>query len=378
MKKVLFFVDNLDEGGVSKVLLDILENLDSTKYKVTVKSLYGGGTYEERIKQYAEYESCFIIPEYDDTSLRSRLYRKYWGGMLRLPELIFSRWFIREQYDIEIAFVQGWSTKFIGGSSNKKSKKIAWVHTDLVNWNAADGVFKDLSHHRKTYEKYDKVICVSHAVKNGMEQKYNLVGCEVLYNPINKGRIIEMSKDTTSYNYLEDGINLITIGRLSYEKGYDRLITVCNKLNLNQINFRLLIIGEGIERNKLENLIYQFDLNDKVKLIGQQENPYKYLKSSDLFICSSRGEGFSLVVAEAMTLGVPVLTVDCAGPEELSNKGEFAMLVENTDQALFEGLKQMIINNDLRNHYAQMASKGAHQFSLKIFMENLQLILDEN
>ena len=103
-------------------------------------------------------------------------------------------------------------------------------------------------------------------------------------------------------------------------------------------------------QKKLKQLIDKYSLKDSVHLVGFKENPYSYLKAADLFVCSSRGEGFSLVVAEAMTLGIPILTVNCSGPEELSNKGEFAMLVENTDQALFEGLKQMIINNDLRNH----------------------------
>lgn len=378
MKKILFFVDNVGEGGVSKVLLDILENLDYTKYEVTVRTLYGGGPYESHIKKYAKYESCFIIPAYEDTSLRSQLYRKYWGGMLRLPETIFYRCFIREKYDIEIAFVQGWSTKFISGSNNKKSKKLAWVHIDLINWNMADGVFRDLEHHKKAYQKYDKVLCVSEAVKESMEKKYEIFNNSVIYNPINKNKIREASKEEAKFNFSKNSVNIISIGRLGYQKGYDRLINICNKLNQENLNFNLLIIGDGDEKQNLQQLIDKYSLKDSVHLVGFKENPYSYLKAADLFVCSSRGEGFSLVVAEAMTLGIPILTVNCSGPEELSNKGEFAMLVENTDQALFEGLKEMIINDDLRTHYAQMANKGASQFSLKNFMEKLQLIFDEN
>lgn len=376
MKKILFFVDNFDEGGVSKVLLDLLENINLDKYQITVMALYGGGIYQKRFEQFARIKHCFIIPDANDQTLKTNLYRKYWGGMLRLPEKLFYKWFIRENYDVEVAFFHGWSTKIIGGSLNKKSKKIAWVHTDLVNWNAADGVFKNLNHHKKTYEKYQRVISVSHNVQNGMKQKYGLEGCEVLYNPINKTKILTQAKETVDYKPLPNTINLITVGRLSYEKGYDRLITACHQLNVDQLNFQLIIIGEGPERKKLEELIQQFNLKDKVKLLGQQDNPYKYLKLSDLFICSSRGEGFGLVVAEAMTLGIPVVTVDCAGPRELSNNGEYALLVDNSEEELYKGIKQLILDKELRFQYQERSLIGANQFSLEKFIKQVESILD--
>ena len=123
-------------------------------------------------------------------------------------------------------------------------------------------------------------------------------------------------------------------------------------------------------------MIQKFDLKDKVKLLGQQDNPYKYLKLSDLFICSSRGEGFGLVVAEAMTLGIPVVTVDCAGPRELSNNGEYALLVDNSEEELYKGIKQLILDKELRFQYQERSLIGANQFSLEKFIKQVESILD--
>ena len=245
MKKVLLFVDNLDEGGVSKVLFDLLENINREKYDITIMALYNNGMYKDKIKEYGKFKYCFDIPEPNDNSLKANLYRKYWGGMLRLPEKFMYKWFVKEKYDIEIAFIHGWSTKFISGSNNKKSKKIAWVHADLVTWDKVDGVFKNLEHHKKAYSKFDEVICVSQIVKEGIEKKYNVKNAKVLYNPINREKILKLSNEKIDDINHSNKFKLISVGRLSKEKGYDRLLRVVKKLVNEQIGCELLIIGSG-------------------------------------------------------------------------------------------------------------------------------------
>ena len=137
MKKILFFVDNFDEGGVSKVLLDLLENINLDKYQITVMALYGGGIYQKRFEQFARIKHCFIIPDSNDQTLKTNLYRKYWGGMLRLPEKLFYKWFIRENYDVEVAFFHGWSTKIIGGSL-----KLTWLDSGRISFKTSCRIAK--------------------------------------------------------------------------------------------------------------------------------------------------------------------------------------------------------------------------------------------
>ena len=376
MKKVLLFVDNLDEGGVSKVLFDLLENINREKYDITIMALYNNGMYKDKIKEYGKFKYCFDIPEPNDNSLKANLYRKYWGGMLRLPEKFMYKWFVKEKYDIEIAFIHGWSTKFISGSNNKKSKKIAWVHADLVTWDRVDGVFKSLEHHKKAYSKFDEVICVSQTVKEGIEKKYNVKNAKVLYNPINREKILKLSNEKIDDINHSNKFKLISVGRLSKEKGYDRLLRVVKKLVNEQIGCELLIIGSGKEYDKLNSYIKNNNLEYNIKIVGYKENPYKYVKSSDLFVCSSLSEGYSLVIAESLVLGIPVVSTKCSGPIEILRNGENGLLVENSEEGLYKGIKEIINSNELYINYKNRAVKEGTKFGVDNFIKSLEEILD--
>ncbi|MFR2068388.1 glycosyltransferase [Clostridium sp.] len=378
MKKILLMVDNFDEGGVSKVLFDLLDNIDKKKYDITVMALYNNGLYKDKIKSYGRYRYCFNPPNEKDNSIKSRLYRKYWGGMLRLPESFMYKWFVKEKYDIEIAFIHGWSTKFISASNNKKSKKIAWVHVDLVTWNRVDGVFKNLDHHKNAYSKFDEVLCVSKTVKEGIESKYGVRNAKVLYNPIDRDKILKLSNEEVDISNDSNKIKLISVGRLSEQKGYDRLLRVFNKLKKEGFNLELILVGSGEKYNELNNYINENGLENSVSLLGYKENPYKYVKSSDLFVCSSLSEGFSLVIGEAMAVGIPVVSVDCPGPNELLGYGDYGNLVKNNEEGLYKGIKELILNKEIYTKYKNKAIERGKMFSIESFINNVESILDNN
>ena len=378
MKKILIFVDSLNEGGVSKVLLDLLENINKEKYDITVMTLYNQGAYIDEVRKYVKYKYCFNIPAANDNSLKSKLYRKYWGGMLRLPESFMYRWFVKEKYDIEIAFMHGWSTKFISGSNNQHSKKIAWVHVDLVTWNRVDGVFKNLEHHKKAYSKFDEVLCVSQTVKEGVEKKYNVKNARVLYNPINREKILKLSNEEVDDIKLSSKFKLISVGRLSEEKGYDRLLRVFRKLKNDGLNIELLLVGSGDKYNELNKYILENNLTNDVTLLGFKDNPYKYLRASDLFICSSISEGFSLVIGEAMAVGVPVISVDCQGPNEVLDFGKYGKLVNNNEDDLYNGVKEIINDKLMYEKYKIKASERGKMFSINKFIKEVENLIDSN
>ena len=378
MKKILIFVDSLNAGGVTKVLLDLLENINREKYDITVMTLYNQGVYINEVKRYAKYTYCFNIPDSNDHSLKAELYRKYWGGMLRLPESFMYKWFVKEKYDIEIAFMHGWSTKFISGSNNKKSKKIAWVHADLVTWNRVDGVFKNLEHHKRAYSKFDEVLCVSQTVKEGVEKKYNVKNARVLYNPINREKILKLSNEKIDDIKLSSKFRLISVGRLSEQKGYDRLLRVFKKLKSDGLDIELILVGNGDKYNELNEYIVENKLGKDVTLLGFKENPYKYVRASDLFICSSISEGFSLVIGEAMAIGIPVVSVDCQGPNEVLDFGKYGKLVSNNEENLYNGIKEMINNKVLYEKYKNKANERGKMFSINKFINEVENILDFN
>ena len=376
MKKILIFVDSLNEGGVSKVLLDLLENINKEKYDITVMTLYNQGVYIDEVRKYVKYKYCFNIPAANDNSLKAKLYRKYWGGMLRLPESFMYRWFVKEKYDIEIAFMHGWSTKFISGSNNRASKKIAWVHVDLVTWNRVDGIFKNLEHHKKAYSKFDEVPCVSQTVKEGVEKKYNVKNARVLYNPISREKILKLSNEEIDDIKFSSKFKLISVGRLSEQKGYDRLLRIFKKLKNDGLDIELILVGNGNKYNELNEYIVENKLEKDVTLLGFRENPYKYVRASDLFICSSISEGFSLVIGEAMAIGVPIVSVDCPGPNEVLGFGKYGKLVNNNEEDLYNGIKEMINNRALYKKYKNKANERGKMFSINKFINKVESILD--
>ena len=376
MKKILIFVDSLNEGGVSKVLLDLLENINKEKYDITVMTLYNQGVYIDEVRKYVKYKYCFNIPAANGNSLKAKLYRKYWGGMLRLPESFMYRWFAKEKYDIEIAFMHGWSTKFISGSNNRASKKIAWVHVDLVTWNRVDGIFKNLEHHKKAYSKFDEVLCVSQTVKEGVEKKYNVKNARVLYNPINREKILKLSNEEIDDIKFSSKFKLISVGRLSEQKGYDKLLRIFKKLKNDGLDIELILVGNGNKYNELNEYIVENKLEKDVTLLGFRENPYKYVRASDLFICSSISEGFSLVIGEAMAIGVPIVSVDCPGPNEVLGFGKYGKLVNNNEEDLYNGIKEMINNRALYKKYKNKANERGKMFSINKFINKVESILD--
>ena len=134
----------------------------------------------------------------------------------------------------------------------------------------------------------------------------------------------------------------ISVGRLTQQKGYDLLITAFAMLLQNQPDARLTIVGEGAERNYLEQLITRLGLVDKVYLVGQKENVLPLVESSDIFVSSSRYEGFSNAILEAMALGKLVVATNCeGGTRDMIVDGETGVLAKNPSVSeLFEALSR--------------------------------------
>lgn len=252
------------------------------------------------------------------------------------------------------------------------------MHVDLVTWNRVDGVFKNLEHHKNAYSKFNEVLCVSKIVKDGVEKKYGVKNAKVIYNPINREKILKLSNEKIDDIKFTNKFKLVSVGRLSKQKGYDRLLRVFKRLNDEGLDLQLSIIGSGEKYNELNNYIEQNNLKNKVFLLGYRENPYKYVKNSDLFVCSSISEGFSLVIGEAMAIGVPVISVNYPGPNEVLEFGKYGMLVNNDENSLCNGIKMLNDNKKLYDTYRIKAIERGRMFSIEGFIEELEEILSIN
>lgn len=381
MKKVMFMTNSLDGGGAEKILQTILMNLDHNKYDMTLYSMH-----REDIKS-KEYPAnvCYkvIFDEYTGKQMLIRildkLYLKIKGKIFqKCSAKLFYKLFIHEKYDVEIAFIEGESTKIISGSSNKKSKKYAWVHIDLEKNPWTQFMYKNALDEEKHYRKFDKIMCVSESVRDAFLDKYNGIDTSkvlVQYNPIDREKIITMSK-SESIIKKQGKFRMVAVGRLVEQKGFDRLMEVCANLRDDGFEFEVIILGEGKERTKLEMLINSLQLLSIVKLPGYLSNPYSVMRTADLIVCSSRSEGFSTVLTEAMVLGVPIVSTECAGVKELFGDMKCGMIVENSTLALYQSLKQVLINQEKLVFYKANSIKRGSNFNLIKVMNEIQEILD--
>ncbi|MPQ42303.1 glycosyltransferase [Clostridium tarantellae] len=381
MKKVLFLIDSLDGGGAEKVLVDIVKNLNSKKYDITVSTIYDRGVYINEIKKYAKYKPLLETLEFGQGFLKNFINKIKKNLRMIFLNKANEKWLykflIKDKYDIEIAFLEVLSTKIISGSTNKLSKKYAWVHIDMSKQNWACRFYKNLDDQKRCYSNFNKIVCVSKETKEGFIKEFNISkNVIVQYNPVDNKDIISKSKENLKY-FDNDDFKVISIGRLVEQKGYDRLLEVHKKLIEEGLKHKLYILGDGKEKEKLKSFIKKHKLLDTVKLLGFERNPYKYIRNCDLFVCSSRAEGYSLVVAESIILEVPIISTKCSGINELLNNGEFGMLVDNDTESLYSGLKEILTKREKYNYYKEKVKERSNYFNLNNVIKDIELLLDK-
>lgn len=376
-RKVLFLAESLSGGGAEKVLSVLVKHINKKCFDLTVCTVSDTGIYCEEIKQNVRY--CSILGNAQDKSAIGKIiYKiKYKAIYNILPMWLIYKIFVPKGYDVEVAFMEGYVTKLLSASTNKRSLKIAWVHTDLLKnpWTQNIKVFNNESKELICYAKFDKIVCVSDTAKENFIKKFGLKNVIRIYNPIDKDEILRKADIPCEYPQSENCFKLITIGRLVPQKGYDRLLRVMKKIKEDGLKCNLLILGDGEMRVQLSNYIKKNNLSDSVILGGFKKNPYKYLRKADCFVCSSRSEGFSLVIAEAMMLGIPVISTYCSGPNELLEDGKYGLLVDNNEEDLYRGIKSIIEDEKLRMYYKQQAIIGGEQINLRKAMQQIELLI---
>ena len=353
MIKILFFIPGLSEGGAEKVMRSLVNHMDQEQFEITVQTIdqYDPSQFLAEGIRYKAVNRC-------KTKWGRKLF-SYWFRLCAELNLAY-RFFVKDDYDIEVAYLETAATKIIAQSTNKSAAKIAWVHCDLSQ---KEGIKEACDKIKRQYEKYDRIVCVSDDTKKGFQ---NLFGSHfdpvVLPNVIDDDEIRGKADEIVPYDKEPDKIRLIAVGRLTQQKNFAYLFDVCGKLRDSGCSFRLDILGEGPERNKLEQQISALALEKIVTLQGFVSNPYPWIKQADIVVCSSKYEGISTVVQEALILGKPVVTTPCTGMTELLGQSEYGMIVDDSEDGLYNGLYQMISSSELRELYENKSMKRGSSF----------------
>lgn len=340
-------------GGAEKVLCNLVNNMDQTKFEITVQTVWPCSA-KDYLVDGITYRSCYprrnILFEY--------LFRLEAAVKTLYPMRIGNK----SCYDIECAFLEFAPTKIISSSTNRKSKKIAWVHCDLIQLKKDTG--SNIQKCAPWYDKFHKVICVSTDVKRSFDLSYpHVTKSLVLYNVINDDVIRRKATFPIPDTIKKKKKTLVSVGRLESQKNYLSLLHVHKLLMEEGFDYDLWIIGKGAQKQMLSDYIAENNLQQSAQLLGYIENPYPLMSIADLLVCSSKYEGFSTFISEGLILGKPIVTTDCTGMKELLGECEFGLITENSESSLYEGIKKMLLNPDLCTHYARKSQERGQQLS---------------
>ena len=388
-KKLLFVVHTLQIGGAEKILVNILKYISKRKYDITVLALVDDGVFVDEVKNIEGVTYKYVFKSYFKkarankesklhkiaTNIMSSIWKRYLKKLKYNSRELYEK-YVDEKYDVEIAFLEGKVSKFVSSSNNKDSRKIAWIHTDINI--GTNSIFIDDDDEKNCYNTFDKVVCVSREVRNRFIQKTgrdNNVLVQI--NPVDCLDILEKAKEELTIKKNNDVPVVCTVGRLVQVKGYDRLLEVHKRLIDEGIMHELWIVGDGVERKKLEDYIRKNKLEKSARLMGYSNNPYKYVKNSDIFVCASRIEGLSTVIVEATILEKVIVSTDCPGAKEiLGDDNECGMVVENDAVGIYEGLKAVLTDKELEKKYQENIKKRSEFFNLRNSIGQIEDIID--
>ena len=263
--------------------------------------------------------------------------------------------------------------KIIGGSTNQNAKKIGWLHN--VNLENDVKNFGGEKPTKKVYKDIETLICVSKQAK----EKVKLF-CErnaevfAVNNPNDTARIRALANEQIEVK--KESFTFVVVARVDeYQKAFFRLLRVCRRLNEEGLDYSLWIVGDGIDYERVVERAKELKLSN-VKFFGKQANPYPYIKNADMYLCASNFEGFSMVMMEAVILGTPMLSTAVSGADEMLDNGKYGIIVENSEEGLYNGMKTVLTEPDTYLHVKEMAQLRKDYLSEDKIMDRVETIIE--
>lgn len=369
-KKILFLIPNLKHGGAEKVLVNLVNNLDSQKYDITLQTLFDVGVHKDSIAPHLRYIPGFKHEFRGNSLVIKLLSPRFWWKLL-----------VKEHYDIAVSYLEGPTSRILSGCDDPATKKVAWLHIELETQNKAAIGFRDPLEALEAYNRMDRIVAVSGNVREHFLKWIPVsTPIDVLYNTNETAQILELGAQAPD-DPLFPALSVPTVcsvGKLMNSKGFDRLMNVHRKLLDEGLLHHIFILGVGEDLQRLQRQIRLLNIQDTVTLLGFRKNPYQYVSRCDLYVCSSRREGFSTAVTEALVLGTPVVSTACSGARELlGDHDEFGLVVENSEAGIYEGMKRMLSDPRLLAHYRTKAKERGSRFSRTETVLAVEQMLDE-
>ena len=340
-------------GALEKLVPKEVNILKPLKYiKFTEKSLresiiytFKKGTFK-MLKSRISFSMALRKRNYSNSQKARIFWEKTYGVIDSNPK----------KYDIAISYAQGVPTFYVADKINA-DKKFAWVNVSYRLKN------EDKEFQSKYYDKYDKIVAVSHSAKDVFTETFPKYKdkIEIIYDITDPNLISRMADIGESYKDKFDGTKILTIGRLAHQKGYDTALEACKILKEKGIKFKWYALGKGPLKDDIEKYITENGLENNFELLGVKSNPYPYIKDTYIYVQTSRFEGFGLAIAEARMLNIPVVTTEFDAVYNQMIQGKNGLVVDMNSESVANGILKLINDTELRNsivEYLKTEKKG--------------------
>lgn len=362
MKKILFAVKDMNVGGVEKSLLSLLNTIDRFQYEVDLLLLEEKGGF---LSDVPEWVNVIVSKDYqaikEEVNLppisavkkafrRKKIIRAFSllaGYVLTKLTNDYSYYYkivfsgvdkIDSHYDVAISYTSiieylSWYVLFYVDAD----EYIGWIHFDIS---------KLMFNHKlmeKLHGKMKKIYVVSEEAKTAFIDKFPDLSdkCELKYNIVNQQEILDLA-DKAADNIRESGTaTIVTVGRLTSEKGQDIIPEVARLLKSEGIRFRWYIIGTGGLSFQITEKCKQYGIEEEVRLLGMKKNPYVYMKQADIYVQTSVHEGYCITLSEAKVFGMPIVSTEFSGAHEQLDEREDCIVVERNVQSLVSAIKDI-------------------------------------
>lgn len=352
--KVLCYGPHLRAGGSERVMVNLVNSLDPDSFRPYLALVRGDGMLEKD-----------IVPQVDLINLersRSLLAAKPLSGVINeiSPDILF---FMKGYLIPSVAMAQRLSKV----DTVTVYREVVHLSSDLEQRGVLGGRVKQLFL-SFMYKAVDKIVAPSGGIKEDLNERFGLDKnkISVINNPFDIDFIRKQAQGSVEHSWVDSQTPLIiAVGRLVRQKGYEFLLRSVEKV-LTEIDVNLLILGEGERRGSLIDLSKRLSIHDNVDFVGEKKNPFKYIASSDLFVLSSRFEGFPNTLVEAMACGAAVISTDCpTGPSEIITDGKDGYLVPFGDEkTLSDKILEVLNSEDIRIKLSKNARKKAEKFHI--------------
>ena len=388
-KKILIRIGSLRHGGAEKVLVTFLKNLPKDKYEIDLLLNLYSGKYLPEVPTWINIlylNKGKMITTNRLQDIPQKAFRVFYQKILKLfPSLLYQFILKGKKYDIEFAAIHGMRDDILN-SPLKSSKKLIWIHNDLKKTEFHDYTDEEF----RKFFGFDKIMVISEKIQKDFEnlakndsEKNKIIR---IYNPLDTEEIILKSQEQREKNKENDHFQLstlnaqltfVSVGTVFPQKGFDRLLKVHKRLLEEGFKHQIKILGDGYDFSTIKKLQEELGVTETSTLFGFTDNPYPIIKNADFYILSSRYEGFPTVLFEAITLRKNIIATDVSGVREMLEDGKLGLIVENSEEGIYEGMKKALQNSEAFKNYQENLKDYQMPFNLENSVNEIIKTIDD-